>query len=405
MKYLRGAKIDGKSVLLRLDLNEPLENGILKDDFRIQSSLPTILKLLSSGCKIIIVSHLGRPGGKLDTNLSLRPIAIRLSELLKFKFVSEASQVPNYDIPHVVFLTGSILNARTRHAIAASGPQNIIFLENIRFYQEEETNDPIFIQNLAELGQIYINDAFSVAHHKSSSIVGVARLLPKFAGMQLEKEILQLNQVLHKPINPFVVMMGGIKISEKISTLKNLGKHANHILLGGGLANLIFLARGMEIGLSKVEEKSKQEAWQLDQQFKDRIQLPIDVVVADEQRNPASIRCVSPYEVKKREMILDIGPKTILRFAQTIKRAKTLVWNGPLGFFEEKPFSHGSFALAKIVGAVSRGKCFGVAGGGETVEIIRKAGQSDFLDHLSTGGGAMLEFLAGEELPGIKALE
>jgi phosphoglycerate kinase len=233
----------------------------------------------------------------------------------------------------------------------------------------------------------------------------VTKYVPSYAGPLLEAEIKSLTPLLGKTQKPFVLMMGGIKISDKIDTLKNLGEKADKILLGGGLATLMFLAKDLEIGESKVEKEGLKTAWQLGKNFKDKIVLPIDVVVANKNMDKSSIRSCSPYDVKKNEVILDCGPKTILEFAKELKKAKTIVWNGPLGHFEVKPFHTATMALARIIGAVASRKAYGVVGGGETVDAVRQCHQFDHIDHVSTGGGAMLEFLAGKKLPAIEALK
>jgi 3-phosphoglycerate kinase len=229
--------------------------------------------------------------------------------------------------------------------------------------------------------------------------------LPAYAGFLLEKEIKSLQHILKTPKKPFVFMMAGIKISDKAKTLENVGKKADKILLGGGIANLFFWAKGLEVGLSKVEKEAEKIAWHIEKNFKGKIMLPLDVVVSNSAMDKSSIRVAEVYDVKKKEIILDIGPRTILAFSQELKKAKTIVWNGPLGYFEKKPFDTGTMALARLIGGMSKGRCYGVVGGGETVSAVRNAKQQEYIDHLSTGGGAMLEFLAGDKLPGIKALE
>lgn len=405
MKYLSSSNIKNKTVFLRVDFNEPLKGGKLADDFRIVSALPSILKLQKQNCKIIIGSHLGRPNGKNTPSLSLRPAAKKLAELLKIKFIETDKRLPVYDAPHLIFHTGDIRKTSIRETIQSSASKDIIFLENLRFYEEEEAGGVTFAKNLSSLAEIYVNDAFAASHRKDASIFAVPKFLPGLAGIVLEKEIIQLEKILHRPKKPFVLMMAGIKITDKEKTIVNLSKHADKILLGGGLANMIFVSRGYEIGLSRIEKEALHLASRLDRTLKDKIVLPKDVVVAQKSLDKKTIRCCKPTEVRKNELILDLGPKSILEFAKILKTAKTIVWNGPLGLFEKKPFHHGTFALARVIGGVSKGRCFGVIGGGETVDAAREAGQVEHIDHLSTGGGAMLEFLAGNKLPGIEALK
>ncbi len=408
IKFLKNnsSLVARKTVLLRLDLNEPLsEHGRLLDDFRIRASIPTIKFLLEQKCRVVIVAHLGRPKGKRDEKLSLKPVGERLATLLDFKFSPTDGAIPHYPVNHLLFFSGDIKSDRVRFQLRNVPYKDVILLENIRFYKGEEENDPKFAKILSELGDIYINDAFGSCHRKEASIIGVPKYLSSLAGLLLQKEINSLNYVQEKGKSPFVVMMAGIKISEKAKALETLGKKADKILLGGGLANLFLLSKGFEIGLSVAEKESIKLAKSMERNFKGKIILPLDAVVANKSLDKSSIRVVDIYKVGKREVIVDIGPRTILNFATHLKTAKTIVWNGPLGHFEKKPFDTGTMSLAKVVGGVSTGKCFSVVGGGETVDAIRLAGQSEYIDHLSTGGGAMLAYLSGSSLPGINALE
>jgi phosphoglycerate kinase len=405
-KYLKSSDIKNKTVLLRVDFNEELDdNGKIVDDFRIKTILPTLALLKKQNAKIVILSHAGRPEGKFDAKLSLKPMAERLASLLKVKFVETEDRAVSYPIEHIVFISGDINNPSVRQAVADSQPKDIVVLENLRFYAEEEKNEASFAKILASLGDVFVNDAFAVAHRTGASIVGITKEIPSFAGPLLEKEIKNLDYILSKAKKPFVLMMGGIKISDKAKTLERLGEKADHILVGGGLANIFFAANGLEIGMSIVEKDSEKLAWKLLKNFKDKIVLPKDVAVFD-TNNPQEKAIVKEiYNIRKSEKICDIGPKAILEYAKILKTAKTICWNGPVGYFEKKPFRAGTMSLARIVGAVSKGKAFGVAGGGETVAAIRQAHQFENIDHVSTGGGAMLEYLAGDKLPGLKALE
>ncbi|MEZ4180533.1 MAG: phosphoglycerate kinase [Candidatus Doudnabacteria bacterium] len=406
MKFLSKnlSKIKNKTVLLRLDLNEPVDsNGKLLDDFRLQSVLPTIQALHKANCKIIIMAHRGRPDGQWQTEFTLEPIAKRLADLLAYKFVATDSKITDYPINHVVFYQGSILESSTKQQIEQCETQNIIVLENIRFYEGEEKNSASFATKLASLADVYVNDAFAVSHRKSSSVVAITEKLPSYAGLLLEREIVHLDKLLGARIKkPFVLMMGGIKISDKAKTLAHLGAKADRILLGGGLANLLFAAQGKEIGKSVYEESSLPLAKQILLNFKEKIVLPVDVVSGTTQRGQIVSKPV--YQIKASDNIFDIGPKTILEFSQYLKSAGTICWNGPLGFFEKKPFHTGTAALARVIGGVGKRKAYTVAGGGETVAAVRETHQFEHYDHVSTGGGAMLEYLSGKELPGIKAL-
>lgn len=404
IKNLKNAKIAGKTVLLRVDVNEPISRGKIQDDFRIQKIIPTIQFLRNLNCKVIVVGHLGRPDGHWDSELSMRPVAERIAELLNVKFVETKDRIPDYQTKHLIFFTGKLDDFKVREKISQISSRDVVVLENLRFYQEEEKDSALFAKNLASLADVYVNEAFAVSHHKAASISAVTKYLPSYAGILFQHEISSLEVVLKKPKHPFVLMMGGIKISDKAKTLEFLGSKVDHILLGGGLANSLFLEIGYEIGGSKVEIGARSVAKKILRNYKNKIVLPVDVVVANKNKDKASIRVCRPFEIKKSEIIYDIGPKTILEFSKYIKQSKMLIWNGPLGLFEHKPFHTGTMSLARVVGGVSKSKSYSVVGGGETVDAVRLSVQADFIDHVSTGGGAMLEFLAGKELPGIKAL-
>lgn len=407
IKYLKSTTLKNKTVLLRVDVNVPMDKdtGRVEDSFRIEQVVPTIKLLQKGGNKIIICGHLGRPGGKVKKEFSLKPAAELMARLLDLKMVTTDYALPNYGIKHLVFYTGYITDPKHQEQIKNAPAKDIIFLENLRFYPGEEENQAIFAKQLAVLADAYVNDAFGVDHRKAASVVAITKYLPSYAGLLLESEIKSLDVVLHKSKKPFVLMMGGIKISDKVETIKNLGEKADKILVGGGIANLFFLANGYEVGLSKVEKEAAKTAWQIAKNFKDKILLPLDVVVADKNMDKSSIRVAAPHEVRKNEQILDNGPKTILEFAKVLKVAKTIVWNGPLGYFEKKPFHTATMALARVIGGVGKRKAFAVVGGGETVDAVRECGQFEHIDHVSTGGGAMLEYLAGKKLPGIEALK
>ncbi len=404
IKTLKTSSIKNKTVLLRVDVNEPIENGKLLDDFRIQKIIPTIEYLRKQKCKVIIVGHLGRPEGQWNKELSLRPVAHRIAELLNYKFVETKTRMPQYPIAHVVLFTGKITEPSTKLALEEAKQRDIIVLENIRYYEGEDENSSVFAKKLSTLAEVYVNDAFAVSHRKEASVVAITKYLPSYAGLLLNEELRGLTQILRAPKKPFVLMMGGLKISEKAHTLENLGKHVDMILLGGGIANSLLKERGYEIGASPIEPEAKAIAKRLLRNYKHKMMLPVDVIVANKKMDKNSIRVASAHDVKKTELILDIGPKTILQYSRALKTAKTIVWNGPMGHFECKPFHTATMALARIVGGVSKGRCYSVVGGGETVDALRLAKQEYYIDHVSTGGGAMLEFLAGKTLPGVEAL-
>ncbi|PIR96348.1 MAG: phosphoglycerate kinase [Candidatus Doudnabacteria bacterium CG10_big_fil_rev_8_21_14_0_10_42_18] len=405
ISFLKSSTLKNKTVLLRADVNVPLDNGKVADDFRIVSILPTVKLLQKGGNKIILCGHLGRPKGEPEEKYSLKPVAKHLADLLNLKFIETDHKIPDYQIPHLIFYSGRILEEKHQRQLKNIHARDIVVLENLRFYPGEKENDAVFAKHLSVLADVYVNEAFGVDHRKASSVSAITKYLKSYAGPLLEKEIKGLDAVLKKPKKPFVVLMGGIKISDKVQTMENLGKNADKILVGGGIANLFFLAKELEVGLSKVEKEAVKTAWQLQRNFKDKLVLPVDLVVANENMDKNSIRVTTPYEIGKKEMVLDAGPKTILEFAKHLKTAKTIVWNGPLGLFEKKPFHHATFALARLIGGRGKGIAYTVIGGGETVDAARQAGQEDYIDHVSTGGGAMLEYLAGKKLPGIEALK
>jgi phosphoglycerate kinase len=405
IKYLKSSSIKNKTVLLRVDVNVPLDNGKVSDSFRIEQVIPTIEHLQKNGNKIIICGHLGRPEGKKNAKYSLKPVAELLANLLNIKFVETDGRIPNYGIPHLIFYTGNFIEDKHQKEIQSVESKDITLLENLRFYAGEEENDAMFAKKLAELADVYVNDAFGVDHRKAASVAAITKYLPSYCGLLLEKEIKSLDAVLKSVRHPFIVMTGGIKLSEKVGALENLGEKADKILVGGGVANLMFKAKGYEVGLSKIEESELKTAWKIEKNFKNKLMLPLDVVVVNEKMDKNSIRVCAPHEIGKREQILDAGPKTILAYATELKKAKTIVWSGPLGLFEKKPFDMATMSLARVIGGVAGRHAFALAGGGDTVDAIRQAHQFEHMDHVSTGGGAMLEYLAGKKLPGIEALK
>lgn len=407
IKSIKSVNVANRRVLLRagfdvpLKLNPHLETLEVADDSRIKDCLPTIKYLIASNAKVVIISHLGRPDGKWDNDKSLWPVAQDLGRLIGYKTVLVDARLPNYNIPHVYFLKSDILKKDYSKLSSQIKPGDILFLENLRFYEQEEANDSKFVSILGKFGDIYVNDAFSVAHRKEGSTFGLAQALPAYAGLSFIKEIESLGKILRKPTSPFIVVMGGVKISDKIDTIKFLARNAQHILVGGGIANSMLAAVGYEIGKSKATDI--EEAKHLWRNFKDKIVLPKDVVVAKSPEDRC--RVVARSKVLKSDIIYDIGPQTIREFASIIRNAKTLVWNGPMGLIEVPKFSFGSKSLAQMFGARAKGKAYGVVGGGETAEVVDKAKVGQYIDHVSTGGGAMLEFLSGKTLPAIKALE
>lgn len=386
-------KLKGKRVLVRVDFNVPLKKTgakiVVADDTRIRASLPTIKYLLGQGAKVILMSHLGDPGGKVKNNLSLKPVGAALK-----KFLLMSAKAPSdWD------------GKKGLKKIDEIKTGEVMLLENLRFHPGEEKNDKKFAAGLASLADIYVNDAFAAAHRAHASVVGVPKFLPSYAGLLMKKEISVLSSLLGKPSKPFVGLIGGAKISTKISVIESLLEKVNYLLLGGALVNNFFKAAGYEIGASIYEPKELKTAKKLLKHKK--IILPVDFVVGDFKGKKAWVVSVPKKKTalcKKPYAMLDIGPETIKKYSEIIRKAKTIVWNGPMGMFEISKYSHGTVAIGRLIAARSRGKVFGVVGGGETIEAVGKTGMAEYIDHISTGGGAMLEFLEGKILPGIKPL-
>lgn len=399
--------LKNKRIILRLDLNESVDkSGKLLDDYRIKAAIPTIQSLVKAGARLVIISHLGRPEGHPTNSLSLEPIAKCLAECLDYKFIKTHDRLPDYPIRHLILFTGDISKPDVRASLADQSQHDIILLENIRFYKQEDSNDPEFAKQLAQLGDVYVNDAFSVSHRAESSTVAITEFLPSFAGPLLAKEIVALDPLLTGRVKkPFVVLMGGIKIGDKAQALMNLGKHADKILLAGGLANLFLHARGYDVGIHQLDKTDVGLAKQVMLNLQSKIVLPTDVVTySSHQRTGSKILVKQLPEIVETDKLYDVGPKTILEFTKILQTAGTICWNGPLGYFEEKSYRAGTMSIAKVLGGVGTRKAYVVVGGGETVAAVRLAKQFEHIDHVSTGGGAMLEYLGGVKLPGIEAL-
>ena len=375
----------GKRALVRCDFNVPLDANLnITDDTRIRAAIPTIRYLLDHGAIVILCSHLGRPKGVTES-LRLNPVAKRLSELL-------GKPVKKLD---------DCIGPEVEAAVAASKPGDVLLLENLRFYAEEEKNDPEFARKLAKLADVYVNDAFGTAHRAHASTAGVAAYLPAVAGFLMEKEIQFLGEAIQNPQRPFVAILGGAKISDKIGVIENLLAKADTLLIGGGMANTFLKAKGYQMGDSLVEEGSVQLAAELLQKGGSKLVLPVDVVIADAFSAEAKSQVVSADSVPAGWRVLDIGPKSVELFAEKIKGAKTVVWNGPMGVFEFPPFAKGTFAIAK---ALADSGATTIIGGGDSVAAVEQSGLAERITHISTGGGASLEFLEGKELPGIAVL-
>jgi len=379
--------VKNKRVLVRCDFNVPLDDaGHITDDLRIQAALPTIRYLLEQGAAVILCSHLGRPKGKPVDKLRLDPIARRLTELLG----REVRQV------------GEVVGPAVSEAAAAMQPGDVLLLENTRFEPGDEANDPELSRKLADLAELYVNDAFGAAHRAHASTAGVAAFLPSAAGLLMGREIEVLGTALSSPKRPLVVILGGAKISDKIGVIENLLAIADRILIGGGMANTFFRAKGWEMGDSLVEEGSVETARDLMARAGEKLALPVDAVAADAFSAEAQTSVVTPDAVEPGWRILDIGPRTVALFSEIVAGAGTVIWNGPMGVFELAPFAQGTFAVAK---ALAASQAITIIGGGDSASAVEQAGVADAITHISTGGGASLEFLEGRELPGVAVLD
>jgi len=387
-KTIKDVDWQGKTALVRVDFNVPQDKatGAITDDARIRAALPTIQYLLDHGAAVVLMSHLGRPKDGPDPKYSMKVTADHLATLITapVKFVGQT--------------TGPEAEA----AASALRPGEVLVLENTRFDKRETKNDAGMAQELAKLGDVYVNDAFGSAHRAHASTEGVARHLPAVAGFLMEKELAFLGSALENPVRPFVAILGGAKISDKIGVISNLLTKVDVILIGGGMANTFLAAQGLAMGKSLVEAEALETARELMAKGGDIIQLPVDLVVAEVFAADAADNVVSADDVPAEWMALDIGPATIAHYANRLAGAKTVVWNGPMGVFEFPKFAKGTFAVAEILGGLKDATT--IIGGGDSAAAIRDAGLEDKMSHVSTGGGASLEFLEGIELPGVAAL-
>ena len=379
--------ITGKRVLIRADLNVPLENGAVSDDTRIVAALPTIQYVLAHNATPIVCSHLGRPKGKPDPKYSLKLVAERLAELLGCR----------------VQMAPDCIGSEAKQMAAAAPRGEVLLLENLRFHAEEEANDGNFAQSLASLADVYVNDAFGSAHRAHASTVGVTSYLPAAAGFLMEKELTSLGQALGSPARPFVALLGGAKVSDKIEVIRNLLGKVDWLLIGGGMANTFLKADGKAVGESLVEEDKLDVAQTLLQEARQKLILPVDVVVAERFDAKAQTRTVTVDDVPIGWRILDIGPETVNVFFRYLANARTVVWNGPMGVFEMKPFAAGTFAVANVLAELTDATT--IVGGGDSASAVEQAGAAKRISHISTGGGASLEFLEGKELPGVACLK
>ena len=389
---VRDADVAGKRVLLRVDFNVPIEDGKVKDDSRIRASIPTIRYLLEQNAVVILMSHLGRPNGKVVESARLRAVAERLSGLLR-------SRVP---------VTGDALGIGTSDAIGRLKPGQILMLENLRFHGAEEANDPDFAKTLASYGEVYVNDAFGTAHRAHASTVGVPALLPAYAGLLMEREIRNLSQLLEAPKRPFAAVIGGAKVSTKIAVLEHLMTKVDTFLIGGGMANTFLVAKGMTVGKSLLEKDRVADAARVLAAAEDQgvsFLLPSDVVVAKEVTRGADHKIVPAHKIPNSWSVVDIGPLTRQAFAEALEPARTVFWNGPLGVFEVPTFGDGTRAMARDLARRAEAGTTVVVGGGDSVAALEELHLTSKMTHISTGGGASLEFLEGRELPGIAVLQ
>jgi len=384
-KMVTDLDVNGKKVIVRVDFNVPIKEGVIKDDTRITAALPTINYLLEQGAAVILMSHLGRPKTKEDLQFSLRPVAEHLATLIDapVKFAEDCR--------------GEV--AKT--AAHALQPGEVLVLENTRFYPQESKNDPEMSKDLASLADLYVNDAFGSAHRAHASTAGIADHLPAAAGFLMEKEIKYLGNAIADPVRPFVAILGGAKISDKIGVIENLLKTADNILIGGGMANTFLKAQGYDMADSLVEEEVLDTAKDLLSRAFGKILLPVDMVLANAFDAEAELKTLPLGDVPAGWRVLDIGPETAKLFAKVIADAGTVVWNGPMGVFEFPRFAVGTFEVAK---AVAESQAVSIIGGGDSVSAINQSGLSEKITHISTGGGASLEMLEGLELPGLAVL-
>ncbi len=388
---IRDADVAGKRVFLRVDFNVPLADGQVTDDSRIRAALPTIATLLQGGASIILASHLGRPNGKVQDGLRLRPVGARLTQLLR-------RNVP---------VTGDALGIGTEDAIKRLRPGELLMLENLRFHSEEEANDQAFAASLASYADVYVNDAFGAAHRAHASTVGVPTILPGYAGLLMERELEMLSKLIDHPVRPFAAILGGAKVSDKIGVIDNLLTKVDLLVLGGGMANTFLLAQGKAIGKSLAEPDRVEDARRILAMAEKngvRVVLPVDVIVAKEVTQGTEYKTLQAEKIPASWHIVDLGKDSQDLMVDALSDVKTVFWNGPLGVFEIPSFAHGTNAVARMLADRADRGATVVVGGGDSVAAVTKQGLAERMTHISTGGGASLEFLEGRELPGVAIL-
>jgi len=389
-KTVRDVEVEGKRIFLRVDFNVPLDvnTGVISDDSRIQASLPTIKYLVDYKAKIILCSHLGRPKGKVVEELRMAPVAQRLSRLTGL-WVSTARDCVGQEV---------------ESKVQTLKEGDLLFLENVRFHPEEETNDPNFAQELAKLADIYVDDAFGTAHRAHASTVGIAKHLPSVAGFLMEKELKIMGDLLHNPEHPFACLIGGAKVSDKMGLLQNMLRKVDMLLVGGGMVATFLKAQGYEVGHSLIEEDKlglARDLLQEAEEWKVPLLLPIDVVVAEEIKAEASTKVVPTIDIAPSSYIVDIGPQSIELFYNELGKCRAVMWNGPMGIYEIPQFAQGTRSLADFLSTLNATT---VIGGGSSAEVVQEMGLSNKMTHVSTGGGASLRFLEGAVLPGVAVL-
>ncbi len=386
-KTVKDVDLKGKRVIMRVDFNVPMKDGAVTDDKRIKASLPTIQYVLDQGASLVLMSHLGRPKGVgFEQEFSLKPASEALAKLLG----KPVQMAPDCVGPEVEAMAEALK------------PGDVLLLENVRFHKEEEKNDPAFAAQLAKLGEVYVCDAFGSAHRAHASVEGIAHQLPvAVAGFLMEQELEYLGRATSNPEHPYVAILGGAKISDKILVVENLLKQCDQLIIGGGMANTFLAAKGYDMADSLVEAGSIEMAKDLLAHSGDKLLLPVDAVIADKFDAEANSQVVDVDKVPAGWRIMDIGPKSLEQFGEVLKAAKLVVWNGPVGVFEMPKFAEGTFAIAKLLATCSATT---VIGGGDSASAVKKAGVAKQMTHVSTGGGASLEFLEGKELPGVAAL-
>ncbi|AQT85242.1 phosphoglycerate kinase Pgk [Paenibacillus larvae subsp. larvae] len=388
-KSVRDVEVAGKRVFVRVDFNVPLENGQITDDTRIRETLPTVKYLIEQGARVILASHLGRPKGQVVEEMRLTPVAKRLSELL-------GKPVVKADVA---------IGAEAKEKAEQLKNGEVLLLENVRFYPGEEKNDPELAKAFAELAELYVNDAFGAAHRAHASTEGIAHHLPAVSGLLMEKELDVLGKALTNPERPFTAIIGGAKVKDKIDVINNLLNLADNIIIGGGLAYTFLKAQGNEVGKSLVDNEKIDLALGFINKAKEKgvnFLLPKDIIVADDFSNTANTKVVAVNEIPADWEGLDIGPETCKLYAETIKNSKLVVWNGPMGVFEMDLFAEGTKAVAQACGET---EAYTIIGGGDSAAAVEKFKMADKMDHISTGGGASLEFMEGKALPGVVALQ